>query len=70
MCLAVPARIQEIKPNDLAVVEIQGNQREVSVCLLENPQVGEFVLIHAGFAIERVDEATAKQIFEDLEGLG
>ena len=68
MCLAVPVQILEIK-DETAVVEIAGNFREVNICLIENPRVGEYVLLHAGFAIERVDEITVKEIygFDGLE---
>ena len=68
MCLAVPVQILEIN-SEMAVVEISGNFREVNISLIENPRVGEYVLLHAGFAIERVDEETAKEIFE-IEGMG
>lgn len=68
MCLAVPAKIINIK-DDSALVEISGNFRNTNVSLIENPQVGEYVLIHAGFAIERVDAETAQEINE-MEGIG
>jgi len=67
MCLAIPAQIVSIA-GDFAKVDIRGNFRETNVSLIENPQVGEFVLLHAGFAIERVDAELAKEI-EELEGM-
>ena len=63
MCLAVPAKIVKID-GDSAVVEITGNFRTINISLIENPQIGDFVLLHAGFAIERVDTDTANQIME------
>lgn len=60
MCLAVPAKIVELS-GEMALVEIQGVRREVSIVFVENPKVGDWVLVHAGFAIrkwspEEIDE--------------
>ncbi len=59
MCLALPMRIIEIN-GDLAKAELSGVVREVSILTLPKPpKAGDFVLIHAGFAIEYVDEESA-----------
>jgi hydrogenase expression/formation protein HypC len=59
MCLAVPSKVINID-NLLATVDVFGARREVSLILLpEEAQVGEYVLVHAGFAIQKVDEAVA-----------
>jgi len=63
MCLAVPLRIKEINGNE-AIVERDGISRSVRIDFIKEPKVGDFVLIHAGFAIERINE---KQAEEDLE---
>ncbi len=60
MCLAIPAKIIEIK-NDMAVVDMEGTKREASLLLLENPALGDYVMIHAGFAIHKIDEAEAME---------
>ena len=65
MCLAVPMQVKTITA-DLAVCEIDGVQREASLMLLEEVQVGDYVLIHAGFAIEKIDEAEAQLTLETL----
>lgn len=65
MCLGVPMQVKTIA-DDLAVCEIDGVQREASLMLLENVQVGDYVLIHAGFAIEKIDEAEAQLTLEAL----
>jgi hydrogenase expression/formation protein HypC len=59
MCLAVPSKVINI--NDLlATVDVFGARREVSLMLLpEEAQVGDYVLVHAGFAIQKIDEAAA-----------
>jgi hydrogenase expression/formation protein HypC len=62
MCLAVPAKILSIN-GDMAVIELGGTQRQASLTLLENPAVGDWVIIHAGFAIEKLSEEDAEQTF-------
>jgi hydrogenase expression/formation protein HypC len=60
MCLAVPSRIVEIN-NLLATVDIYGARREISLLLLpEEAHIGDYVLVHAGFAIQKVNEDAAK----------
>lgn len=71
MCLAVPAQIKELEATR-AVVELQGNRREADVSLIENAVVGDWVLVHAGFAIERLAPEDAQEtlkMFAELEGL-
>ncbi len=63
MCLAVPMKIVEIQ-DGLAWVEVAGVRRQVSVELLEGPKVGEYVMVHAGYAIERVSEEEAKETLD------
>lgn len=58
MCLAVPLRIMEIHGNE-AVAEAGGVRRTVRVDFIRNPQVGDYVLVHAGFAMERLSEEQA-----------
>lgn len=60
MCLAIPAKIIKIEDN-VATIDIDGVQREVSLLLLEDAMVGEYVIVHAGFAIQRIDEAAAME---------
>ena len=69
MCLAIPMQLVE-RDEGLGTVEIDGVRREVSLMLLEDARVGEYVLIHAGFAIGRVDEAEAKETLELLRQFG
>ncbi len=60
MCLGVPMQVVSIN-EDLAVCEIDGVRREASLMLVEGVTVGDFVLIHAGFAIEKLDEDDARE---------
>lgn len=61
MCLAVPSKVIEI--DDMrAMVDVYGAQREVSLLLMPEPvAMGEYVLVHAGFAIQKVDEEAAHE---------
>lgn len=65
MCLAVPAKIIE-KKDALALVELNGVRRNVSTMLLPEAAVGDFVLVHAGFAMQIVEQAEAEQTEEAL----
>ena len=61
MCLAVPAKVVEIK-DQLASVEVQGVRRAASMMLLPEARVGDYVLVHAGFAMQIVDHEEAERI--------
>lgn len=73
MCLGVPGRIVEITDpaNHLAKVDVSGVQRVISVRLLEDmPQPDEWVLVHVGFALSRIDETEARLTLEAMKKLG
>ena len=59
MCLAVPMKIIEIDDKNIAVVEADGAKARISTALITNPQIGDFVIIHAGYAIEKIDQKEA-----------
>ena len=58
MCLAVPSKIIEIN-DDMGIVDVDGVKREVGLHLIEDPRVGDYVIVHAGFAINKIDEDEA-----------
>ena len=68
MCLSVPAKIVQVDKN-LAKAEVGGLLREISIDLCPEVAVGEYVLIHAGFAVQRLDEKEAKETLELLKQL-
>ena len=72
MCLAIPGRILEMtdEPNRLAKVDVAGVRRTVNIGLLDDAGVGDFVLIHVGFALSKVDEAEAEATLSLLRGMG
>jgi hydrogenase expression/formation protein HypC len=67
MCLAIPSEIIEIK-DKMATIDLAGVRREVSLLLLpEEVSVGEFVLVHAGFAIHKIDREAAEETLKLIE---
>lgn len=65
MCLAIPLKIKEINGND-GVAEAAGVTRKIRLDFIREPKVGDYVIVHAGFAIERLTE---KQAIENLEAI-
>jgi len=72
VCLAIPGQIVEVEDevNHLAMVEVAGVRRRVSVGLIDNAQPGDWVLIHVGFAMSRIDEAEAMATHRLLVEMG
>ena len=63
MCLALPARVVELNGNDMCVVDLGGVRKEDSLTLLDDVAVGDYVIIHVGFALTRLDpEEAAKTL--------
>ena len=60
MCLAVPSKIVQIR-DTRAVVEVDGVRRETSLALVDDVNVGDYVIVHAGFAIQKLDENAAEE---------
>ena len=60
MCLAVPARITEVLPGGLAKTEVGGITKEVNLCLVEDVTVGDFVIVHVGFALAKLEPTEAE----------
>ncbi|WP_405791120.1 HypC/HybG/HupF family hydrogenase formation chaperone [Streptomyces sp. NBC_00029] len=73
MCLAVPGRVLDIGEKDgtrMATVDFGGVQKEVCLEYLPDLQVGEYAIVHVGFALQRLDEESAKQTLELFAQLG
>jgi hydrogenase expression/formation protein HypC len=70
MCLGVPGKVLEVEPNSLGVtmgkVSFGGIAREVCLAYVPEAQVGDYVIVHAGFAISRLDEHEAMEVFDLL----
>jgi hydrogenase expression/formation protein HypC len=70
MCLAVPGRVLEIAEQDnvlMGSVDFGGVRKRVCLDHVREVQVGDFVLVHVGFALSRIDEAEARRVFEFLD---
>lgn len=68
MCIAVPARIERINDKE-AIVNYGGINVNINIMFIENPQIGDYVLVHAGCAIQKIDEDYAIEtlnLFKDL----
>jgi hydrogenase expression/formation protein HypC len=61
MCLAIPARILGLKGNGMAEVALEGVTKEVSLALLDGVVLGDYVIVHAGFALSRLDPDEAQR---------
>jgi hydrogenase expression/formation protein HypC len=69
MCLAVPMKLVEIESDNRAMAELDGGRQVVDVSLIESPATGDYVIVHAGFAIERLDPAEADARLDWFEQL-
>lgn len=70
MCLAVPMQIEEIDENNFGIVSIDTISYNVNLSLIEDPQKGDFVIVHAGFAIEKLDTGEADKRIELFKEIG
>ncbi|MCP3875262.1 MAG: HypC/HybG/HupF family hydrogenase formation chaperone [Desulfobacteraceae bacterium] len=68
MCLAVPSKIIEIN-DTVAKVDVDGVIRETSIMLLDDAKIGDYVIVHAGFAISKVDEKAALTTLQDMRDI-
>jgi hydrogenase expression/formation protein HypC len=72
MCLAIPALVVELRPNDQAVVNLGGIRKEISVALVDGAQVGDYVIVHVGHAIGTIDPEEAQRtlaLFAELAAM-
>ena len=69
MCLAIPSKITEINDN-MATIDVVGVRREVSLLLVENPQVDDWVIVHAGIAISKINDQEAEETLKLLKEAG
>ena len=60
MCLAIPARVVEMPTEDSAIVDLGGVRKEVSLALVEDVAVGDYVIVHVGFALSKLDAEEAE----------
>ncbi|HJW25381.1 MAG TPA: HypC/HybG/HupF family hydrogenase formation chaperone [Rhodocyclaceae bacterium] len=71
MCLAIPAQVIELRDGDNAVVDLAGVRKEISLSLVEGVQVGDYVIVHVGYALNKLDPEEAEKtlaLFAEMGG--
>ena len=66
MCLAIPSKIVKIEDN-VATIDVDGVKREASLLLVDNTRIGDYVIVHAGFAINKINEEDALESLKLLK---
>ena len=61
MCLAIPACVEQLVAEDSAIVNLGGVRKEISLALVENIIVGDYVIVHVGYALQKLDPLEAEQ---------
>ena len=72
MCLAMPTRVTAIDDNGLATVDLGGVQKQISLALLDDVAVGDYVIVHVGFALQKLDPDEAERtiaLFHEMAAL-
>ena len=64
MCLAIPAKVVELKDGDQAVVDLAGVRKEISLALVDDVWPGDYVIVHVGYALQKLDAAEAARTLE------
>jgi hydrogenase expression/formation protein HypC len=64
MCLAVPAQVIELRSGDAALVDLGGVRKEISLALVDDVAVGDYVIVHVGFALQKLDREEAARTLE------
>ncbi len=70
MCLAIPAQVVEIGEADLARVDLAGVRKEISLALVEDVAVGDYVIVHVGYALQKLDPEEAERTLALFAELG
>ncbi len=64
MCLAIPVKVIELCGDDLAVVDLDGIRKQISLALVDDVQVGDYVILHVGYALSKLDPDEAQRTLE------
>jgi hydrogenase expression/formation protein HypC len=70
MCLAIPARIEELTTPGNAIVNLGGVRKEISLALVDDAQVGEYVIVHVGYALQKLDQEEAEVTLKMFAEIG
>jgi len=69
MCLAIPAKVVELRDGDQAVIDLAGVRKEISLALVDDVWPGDYVIVHVGYALQKVDPEEAARTLELFAGL-
>ena len=69
MCLAVPAKVLTVEDTDTALCDFNGVQKDVNISLINDPKHGDWVIVHVGFALNRIDAEQAQKTLEALAAI-
>lgn len=61
MCLALPVRVVELAPGDNAIIDLGGIRKQISLALVDDVAVGDYVILHVGYALSKLDPAEAEK---------
>ena len=70
MCLAIPARVVELLSGQRAVVDLSGVRKEVSIALVDDVRQGDYVIVHVGYALQKLDAEEAERTLALFAGAG
>jgi len=70
MCLAIPALVEKITDDDKAIVNLDGVRKEISLALVDDVAAGDYVIVHVGYALQKLDEAEAQETLALFAELG
>lgn len=72
MCLAIPAYVEQLTADNHAIVNLSGIRKEISLALVENVAPGDYVIVHVGFALQKLDQTEAERtlaMFAEISAL-
>ena len=70
MCLALPVRVVELRENELGIVDLGGVRREISLAMVDDVQVGDYVIVHVGYALSKLDTEEAERTLRLFAEIG
>lgn len=70
MCLAIPAQVVELRGGDNALVDLAGVKKEISLALVEDVSVGDYVIVHVGYALNKLDPEEAERTLRLFAEMG
>lgn len=72
MCLAIPAQVEQLTTEDHAIVNLGGVRKEISLALVENIVPGDYVIVHVGYALQKLDQVEAERtlaLFSEMSAM-